>query len=387
MNLFYFPLEPVKSRYTFQLSNLWMPHSFKQFDWNVITIEGEELKEKDIKVGHVLDSIGRSIYSFSQVRNFLENYLDKGLVKNNDVIFFQDFWTPGIEAIYYALDLHKIKVRTYSQLWAQSVDEYDFMYQMKNWCRPFELGIDKIHQSGGIFVASTIHKEQLKLAGFESPIHVMSLPVDDDNVKNSICKKEIVKKKQILFSSRMNTEKNPLFMIETAKIFLELNKDYVWICTTSSPKFRSDDDFVLQELYKFANSNSRFVLKENLSKEEYYELLSESEIQFNSSLQDYVAFTMIEAVIFNCKLVYPNFRSFPECILEKEYLYNSFNVEDSLSTLQKVINMNLSNFQNKVLDISNLGRLFESYIMYKDVKKEFNVWMDYENIKLLLHGK
>jgi len=382
MNLFYFPLEPIKSRYTFQLSNLWMPHSFKQFDWNVITIEGEELKEKDIKVGHVLDSIGRSTYSFSQVRNFLENYLDKGLVKNDDVIFFQDFWTPGIEAIYYALDLHKIKVRTYSMLHAQSVDEYDFTYDMKEWMRPFELGIDNIHKTGGIFVGSTIHREQLRQANFKSPIHVLSLPLDKREVVHDICSVE--KKKQIVYSSRMNTEKNPLFMIETAKRFLELNKDYVWICTTSSPKFRSDSDLILTELYKFASKNNRFILKENLSKEEYYTILNESEIQFNSALQDYVSWTMLEAVSFGCKLVYPNFRSFPECILEKEYLYNSFNVEDSLSTLQKVINMDLSNFQNKVLDISNLGRLFESYIMYNDVKKEFNIWTDYETMKKMI---
>lgn len=382
MNLFYFPLEPVKSRYTFQLSNLWMPHSFKQFDWNVITIEGEELKEKDIKVGHVLDSIGRSTYSFSQVRNFLENYLDKGLVKNNDVIFFQDFWTPGIEAIYYALDLHKIKVRTYSMLHAQSVDEYDFTYDMKEWMRPFELGIDNIHKTGGIFVGSTIHREQLRQANFKSPIHVLSLPLDKHEVVHDIYSVE--KKKQIVYSSRMNTEKNPLFMIETAKRFLELNEDYVWICTTSSPKFRSDNNLILIELYKFASMNNRFVLKENLSKEEYYTILNESEIQFNSALQDYVSWTMLEAVSFGCKLVYPNFRSFPECILEKEYLYNSFNVEDSLSTLQKVININLSNFQNKVLDISNLGRLFESHIMYNDVKKEFNIWTDYETIKKMI---
>lgn len=382
MNLFYFPLEPVKSRYTFQLSNLWMPHSFKQFDWNVITIEGEELKEKDIKVGHVLDSIGRSTYSFSQIRNFLENYLDKGLVKNNDVIFFQDFWTPGIEAIYYALDLHKIKVRTYSMLHAQSVDEYDFTYDMKEWMRPFELGIDNIHKTGGIFVGSTIHREQLRQANFKSPIHVLSLPLDKHEVIHDIYSVE--KKKQIVYSSRMNTEKNPLFMIETAKRFLELNKDYVWICTTSSPKFRSDSDLILTELYKFASKNNRFILKENLSKEEYYTILNESKIQFNSALQDYVSWTMLEAVSFGCKLVYPNFRSFPECVLEKEYLYNSFNVEDSLSTLQKVINMDLSNFQNKVLDISNLGRLFESYIMYNDVKKEFNIWTDYETMKKMI---
>lgn len=386
MNLFYFPLEPVKSRYTFQLSNFWMPESFKQFDWNVITINGDELEENDIKIGHVLDSIGRSIYSISQIKNFLQNYLDKGLVKNNDIIFFQDFWTPGIEAIYYALDLHNIKVRTYSMLHAQSVDEYDFMYSMKNWCRNFELGIDKIHNSGGIFVGSTIHKEQLRQSGFESPIYVMSLPLDKNNIKQTLSE-SFNKKKQVVFSSRLNGEKNPWFMFNVAKTFLDEYKDWEWIITTSSKEFKSEDEKLLSHLKNYSIVEPRFKMISNLTKEEYYKILSESEIQFNSSLQDYVSWTMLEAVSFNCKLVYPNFRSFLECILDKNYLYDNFQIESVMKTFKKVISLNLSTFQNIVVDMSNTGRLFESYIMYHNVKKEFNIWTDYEVIKHILQDK
>ena len=63
----------------------------------------------------------------------------------------------------------------YAMLHAQSVDEYDFTYPMRTWMRGFELGLDK--RMTGIFVGSSIHKEQLREAGFESPIHVVSLPI------------------------------------------------------------------------------------------------------------------------------------------------------------------------------------------------------------------
>lgn len=382
-NIFYFPLESVKSRYTHQLSNSWMPDSLNQFDWNVITIQGKELKEKDIKVGHVFDSIGRSIYSFSQVENFLENYLDKGLVKNNDIIFFQDFWTPGIESIYYALNLHNIEVKSYARIWAQSVDEYDFTYSMKSWMRGIELGYDKFLD--GIFVGSTVHRDELRAAGFITPVHVLSLPLGLDNVKNSIIRGN-KKNKQVVFTSRINSEKNPFFMLETAKRFLDKFKDYKWICTTSSPEFRSDNVDIVKEMKAFSVQEPRFIMKNNLSKEEYYQILDESEIQFNSSLQDYVAWTMLEAVSFDCKLVYPNFKSFKECILDKNYLYEPFQIEDVLNTFSKVIHYNNEDVQKQVLNISDTGRLFESYIMFNDLQKEFNIWHEYDLIKYMIKG-
>jgi len=381
--LFYFPLESVKSRYTQQLCEIWMPNSFKQFPWKVETIKGKELQEKDIKVGHVLDSVGRSVYSFSQIQNFLENFLEKGLVRENDILFFQDFWTPGIEAIYYALNLYGIKVKTYSMLHAQSVDEYDFTYSMKSWMRDFELGIDKVHS--GIFVGSTIHRDQLRAAGFKAPIHVMSLPIDEEDVKPE---GKIVKKKQVVFSSRMNTEKNPLFMIRVAEEFLKWQPSYTWVCTTSSSNFRSDDLRIINELYSLAKRQPRFILAKDLSKEEYYNILRESNIQFNCSLQDYVSWTLLEAANFNCNLVYPNFRSFPECMsrVGSHELYVPFVLKTAVKALDQMTNQG-SAYNHSILEVSDMGRRFESYIMYEDIEKEFNVWTDYDYMKYLMDKK
>ena len=43
---------------------------------------------------------------------------------------------------------------------AQSVDEYDFTYNMKNWMRHYELGLDE--RLSGIFVGSTVNRNELK---------------------------------------------------------------------------------------------------------------------------------------------------------------------------------------------------------------------------------
>ena len=165
-NLFYFGLEPLKARYTYQLCKEWMPKTFEKYDdkLNFIDVEGEFDPDCEIKVGAVLDAIGRGKYSLSQCQNFLQMlYNDK--VQDGDIIFLQDYWTPGVEAIWYALDLYGYKnVKVYTMLHAQSVDEYDFTYPMRDWMRPYELGLDK--RLTGIFVGSSIHKEQLRQAGF-----------------------------------------------------------------------------------------------------------------------------------------------------------------------------------------------------------------------------
>ena len=51
-NLFYFGLEPLKERYTYQLSNKWMPNAFKSKPFRFIPMSGVK-NDNNIKVGQV----------------------------------------------------------------------------------------------------------------------------------------------------------------------------------------------------------------------------------------------------------------------------------------------------------------------------------------------
>ena len=198
-NLFYFGLEPLKARYTYQLCKEWMPKTFEKYSdkLNFIDVEGDFDPDCEIKVGAVLDAIGRGKYSLSQCQNFLQMLYDDK-VQDGDIIFLQDYWTPGVEAIWYALDLYGYKnIKVYTMLHAQSVDEYDFTYPMRDWMRPYELGLDK--RLTGIFVGSSIHKEQLRAAGFEAPIHVVSLPIHKEATLAKLHAGEYKKKNVIVY--------------------------------------------------------------------------------------------------------------------------------------------------------------------------------------------
>ena len=210
-NIWYFGLEPLKERYTYQLSNVWIPNTFSHHPVHFRHIEGELSTGKEIRVGAVLDAVGRGQYTLSQCSNFLEKIRTKE-VKEGDIIFLQDFWTDGIGSIFYALDLYGYRdIQVYGMLHAQSVDEYDFTYAMKDWMRFYELGLDK--RMSGIFVGSTIHRQQLRDAGFNTPIHVVSLPLDYQDVVKTAPKK-VVKQNTVIYTSRLDREKKPLLFIK-----------------------------------------------------------------------------------------------------------------------------------------------------------------------------
>lgn len=377
-NLWYFGLEPLKERYTYQLSEEWMPNTFKDKDINFIPLK-IDLDSNEIKTGFVLDSVNRGIYSIAQCQLLLR-HIKMGNVKDNDIIFLQDFWTPGFESIIYALQLANIKVKIYSMLHAQSVDEYDFTYQMRDWMRHFELGLDAVH--AGIFVGSTIHRDQLKAAGFKAPIHVLGLPIHVDMIDEKD-RSGFKKKNQVVFTSRFDKEKNPFFLLEVAKGFLEFNPGWEFIVTTSADSLRSSINEVPEIFRNFAHKEPRFVIKTALSKSEYYDILAESKIQFNCSLQDYVSWTMLEASWFDCALCYPNFRSFPE-LLKEPNLYKSFDSNEAVNALN-IMAFDPENYlDDEVVRRCNLGRQFEATIMLNDLEKEFNIWHEYEYIKHLV---
>lgn len=379
--VFYFGLEPLKARYTYQLCKEWMPATFEAYKDRLqfVDIEGEFDPDQEIKVGAVLDAIGRGKYSLTQCQTFLQHIYD-GNVKDGDIIFLQDYWTPGLDAIWYALDLYNINVKVYGMLHAQSVDEYDFTYPMKDWMRPYELGLDK--RMTGIFVGSSIHKEQLRAAGFTAPIHVVSLPIHKQATLDKLPDHTSIKKKNtIVYSSRLDKEKNPFFMLSVAEAFLENNTDFEWHVTTSGKEFRSMLPGVIEAMYALANRQPRFKLMKGLTKEEYYTELASCRIQFNSSLQDYVSWTVIEATAFGADIVYPNFRSFPEFIPESR-MYKPFDVRDALQVIESTLEYPM--MHDDIVTTSDLGRQMEGYIIANDYDKELCVWHEKEYCQALL---
>jgi hypothetical protein len=141
---------------------------------------------------------------------------------------------------------------------------------------------------------------------------------------------------------------------------------------------------VIEEMNALAQRQPRFKLLSNLTKEEYYTELATAKIQFNSSLQDYVSWTVLESTAFGCDVVFPNFRSFPEFIPAHQ-MYQPFQVQDAVNTLMNCIfKLEISSATYNFAEIADIGRRMEAYIIANDYQQEINVWHELEYCKYLL---
>lgn len=327
---FYLPLEPVASRYTHDLCNEkdgWMTATLRSaFGKNLLYDNPSTKKRADIKTGAVLDAYTRSAYAMEQCREVCA-LLDDGTLKTGDILYLQDFWTPGLESILYCANMCKVELRIYAMVHAQSVDRTDFTYQMRSWMRPIELGYAA--SMAGLFVASTVHKDQLRLAGVTCPVHVVSLPYNPRTRPHV----SVPKEKLVVFTSRIDKEKQPDFMLAVAKKFLTRNPGWQWAVTTSASSIRTyNNQDALKRLRAFRAPG--FKILEGLSKDDYHSILSRAKIHFNSSLQDYVSWTLLESSHHRCVPVFPNYMSFPE-ILPPSCLYKPWSVNSALLKLEE----------------------------------------------------
>src|SRR5688500_6271112 len=98
MTVYYLPIEPYPDRYTWQLRD-WTETRFQKHGVPYITVLGKAL-HSTIKTGSVLDAHGRSHYALTQTAE-LVRLMDANGIGGNDVIYLQDMFHPGYEAIPY----------------------------------------------------------------------------------------------------------------------------------------------------------------------------------------------------------------------------------------------------------------------------------------------
>lgn len=374
MTLIYVPLESYKERYSCQLSAPKV--GWYERNWIKAGVEYKRIEPSfhnpnnqinaQISFGQVLDAKYRCRYAMSQIDHMLcflnlPKECKSEEIKDSDVILFDDFFHPGIESLPYVFHQLRKRPRMYAYCWAQSVDEFDFTYEMRDWMRHFERGIGKILD--GIFVANTLLKDKLIEHGIApaNQIHVVGLPFDSEEVMSRMpawrralshnptgvdpaCIPR--RENRVVFSSRWDKEKDPGFFLKVMAALWDRNKipDLKAVICTSAKELRSNDQDLLGRLNSFRKVYPHIEVKTNLTKEEYYAELCRSKIQFNCADQDFVSFTLLEASVAGCVPVYPYFRSFPETFTRKgqvnhQYMYQKGDVHDAVNKLELVMNV------------------------------------------------
>ena len=292
--LIFVPIEPIESRYSTQWNDWFQCYFISQSMCYLIVNADPSLAGGKINQGQFLDVIGTNHYKAPQLQS-LCNLIHNGHITDGDVIFFEDYWFPGIEMLFYIRDGAGIDFKITGMLHAGTWDKYDFLSKqhMGLWARGIEFAWLK--QADALFVATHFHKaliekyfavpfDNIRITGFPIYSSISSHSATRAGFKvNRFDSVLDIVKNTIVFPHRLAPEKNP----DRFDHFIQqLSKDFKQIKTASEGGMKS--------------------------KESYYDLLGISSFALSFANQETWGIAMQEAVLCGCIPIVPNRLSYIE---------------------------------------------------------------------------
>jgi hypothetical protein len=337
--LFYMGLESYKARYTLQLED-WNTRVFKRRGIDYVLVPGEPLTfDQAIVTGQVLDAHGRTYFGMSQLMNLVK-WMKEGVVTNEDVVYFEDMFQPGIESLPYIMDQVPAshRPRIYVRCLAQSIDPDDFVHVwgMAKWMGLYEKMVDSFVT--GVLATNEEMVMHMKVAGWTAPIYNISgLAFGKDEVRERVgtIKPFNERKRRVVFSARWDQEKQPDFYMDLIDAYFKRHPDSdVEFCVCSGAKLKSNNQSYMERT-RSMQSKGRLRVYEDLEKNDYYSIVNDSRVVFNCALQDWVSNTASEADALGCNILYPAYRSFPESFAnDHTRMYIPWSIEDALNKLE-----------------------------------------------------
>ncbi len=329
-------LEPYKARYTLQLTD-WNERVFRKRNIHYVIVPGDTLSsDQNIVVGQVLDAHGRTHYSLTQMANLIK-LMKNGEVTSEDVIYFEDMYTSGLESLAYIIKQvpEQYRPKIFVRCLAQTIDPDDFLHVwgMDGFMRKYE---EMINEFCIILASNEEMVMHMKVAGWKAPIYNISgLAFGKQEVRSRVksIKPFELKKRRVVFAARWDQEKQPDFYMDIIEKYTKMHNGDVEFALLSGAKLRSNNSSYMERTYRLEREG-KLKIYSDLDKNEYYELLNDSRVLFNCALQDWVSNTVSEADALGCNVVYPAYRSFPETFAnDHTRLYVPWSQDDALNKL------------------------------------------------------
>ena len=298
MTVFLVDLEAVETRYTGQWKTH-VPKLLQKAGHNVQIISGPTDIPSATTPGAFLNFGGTNIYKSSQVEQ-MGRLFCSGAVKPGDHFLFTDAWHPGIINLKYMSELLQIPVTTHGLWHAGSYDPQDFLGRLvgkKKWVRHAEKSF--FHAFDHNYFATEFHVklffDELLEDGYpsENPWYEEDFAERYDNGKIVLTGwpmeymdstlnlyKGMPKRDLILFPHRIAPEKQ-------VEIFRDLAKHL--------PQY----EFVVCQ-------------DQQLTKNEYHNLLGEAKIVFSANLQETLGISCYEGALVDAIPMVPDRLSYSE---------------------------------------------------------------------------
>ena len=359
--LYYMGLEPYKARYTLQLQD-WNEAVFKRRGINYELVTGETLSnDQAIVTGQVLDAHGRTYFGMSQLMTLVAK-MKAGEITNEDVVYFEDMFQPGIESLPYILNQipSNMRPRIFVRCLAQSIDPDDFVHVwgMSKWMGLYEKMVDSFVD--GVLASNEEMVMHMKIAGWTAPIYNISgLAFGKAEVRSRVAgelKPFYDRKLRVGFAARWDQEKQPDFYMDLIEEYDRRHPGQVEFAIFSGAKLKSNNDSYMART-RDLQTRGLLSVYEDLEKNDYYNLLNDTRVLFNCALQDWVSNTVSEADTLGCNVLYPAYRSFPETFAnDHTRLYIPWSIEDAITKLEMLLDNphpnigNISNWTDGTID-------------------------------------
>ena len=290
MTVFLVDLEAVETRYTGQWKTH-VPELLRKAGHDVTIISGPSDIPSATTPGAFLNFGGTNIYKANQVEQ-MGRLFTEGRVHSGDHFLFTDAWHPGIINLKYMSELLGIPVKIHALWHAGSYDPQDFLGRLIGdtpWVRHAEKSFYAAIDYN--YFATEFHIELFckNLLGYENSDIVRQFAPNkiirsgwpmEYMIDTLVPYANLGKKDIILFPHRLAPEKQ-------VEIFRDLSTalpEYEWI--------------VCQE--------------QQLSKQEYHQLLSQAKIVFSANLQETLGISMYEGIMVGAIPFVPDRLSYSE---------------------------------------------------------------------------
>ena len=292
-NIWIFGLEPLDSRYTKQWhSNIpWELTLAAAGRYRVRQIDGVQ-RVKHVTAGAFLNFSDTNYWKSTQLSNFVE-LLDSGETTPEDKFLFTDAWNPCITQIAYMRDLLDQNWELHGIWHAGAYDPSDILgYKMKKpW--PWAAEQSWFYSLDYNYYASNFHKDMfLRNLEIHEDFHhkaVRSGQPHGEIVQAMTAYSDAEKSADnlVMWPHRFNSDKQPDIALDLAESF-----------------------------------NILITQKMSLTKDQYYQSLSQSRVIFSCALHENLGISVMEGVLAGVIPVLPNRCSYQEMYL-KEFLYPS----------------------------------------------------------------
>jgi hypothetical protein len=341
--LWHLGLESYQSRYTMQLTE-WSRRVFERRGIQYEIVPGNTLDSSEqIVVGQVLDAHGRSYFSMSQMMNLVK-LMREGAVTGEDVILFEDMFSPGMESLPYILNQipENMRPKVWVRCLAQTIDPDDFVHVwgMSRWMSHYEHMCNEFVT--GVLATNEEMVAHMRIAGWRAPLYNISgLSFGKAEVLERVGGAAFVRPfedriRRVGFSSRFDQEKNPHFFMDIIEMVYRDRSD-VKFAVYSGSQLRSNDPTNLARA-RMLQAKGILDIYENLGKNQYYELLNDTRVLLNTALQDWTSNTGSEADTLGANLLFPAYRSFPEVFAnDHTRMYVPWSKEDAVAKLYRLL--------------------------------------------------